>query len=89
MDVVARLVKAFGHFWWDFLIGDTPEIFVAALIMVGAAFALSSFRVAATICLPLLCGSFLIASTLRGHRRAVAQARSRSSAEAGADTPTG
>ncbi len=31
-----RLVKAFGRFWWDFLVGDTPEITVAVVIIVGA-----------------------------------------------------
>ena len=24
-----RVIKGFGMFWWDFLVGDTPEIFVA------------------------------------------------------------
>lgn len=32
----ARLVKGFGRFWWDFLIGDTPEITVAVVGLVGA-----------------------------------------------------
>lgn len=30
-----RLVKSFGQFWWDFLVGDTPEITVAVLLIVG------------------------------------------------------
>jgi hypothetical protein len=32
----ARLLKGFGRFWWDFLVGDTPEITVAVLVIVGA-----------------------------------------------------
>jgi hypothetical protein len=33
-----RYVRAFGHFWYDFLIGDRPELFVgpiAALALVA------------------------------------------------------
>lgn len=33
--LVVRLVKGFGMFWWDFLVGDTPELFVAALVIIG------------------------------------------------------
>ncbi|HEV2427844.1 MAG TPA: hypothetical protein VGS61_06465 [Acidimicrobiales bacterium] len=32
---VARLVRGFGRFWWDFLVGDTPEITVAVVVIVG------------------------------------------------------
>jgi hypothetical protein len=31
-----RLLKGFGRFWWDFLVGDTPEITVAVLVILGA-----------------------------------------------------
>jgi hypothetical protein len=31
-----RLARGFGRFWWDFLVGDTPEITVAVVIIVGA-----------------------------------------------------
>jgi hypothetical protein len=34
--LVLRLVKGFAMFWWDFLVGDTPELFVAALVIIGA-----------------------------------------------------
>ena len=36
-----RFLKAFGRFWWDFLVGDTPEIFVGALATMALVFALS------------------------------------------------
>ncbi|MDE3007596.1 MAG: hypothetical protein KGJ10_08330 [Acidobacteriota bacterium] len=26
-----RIVVGFGRFWWDFLVGDTPELFVAVV----------------------------------------------------------
>jgi hypothetical protein len=35
--LVVRLLKGFGMFWWDFLVGDTPELFVAALVIIGVA----------------------------------------------------
>ena len=37
---VARMVAAFGRFWWDFLIGDTPEFAVATGILIGVAYLL-------------------------------------------------
>jgi hypothetical protein len=30
-----RVVVAFGAFWWDFLVGDTPELFVVAVFIVA------------------------------------------------------
>jgi hypothetical protein len=30
-----RALKAFGRFWWEFLVGDTPEITVAVMLVVG------------------------------------------------------
>lgn len=35
MTVLRRLVVGFGRFWWDFFVGDTPEIFVAAVVLLG------------------------------------------------------
>ena len=32
-----RWVAAFGRFWWGFLVGDTPELLVGAVIVVAAA----------------------------------------------------
>ena len=26
---------AFGRFWWDFLVGDTPELLIGVLIALG------------------------------------------------------
>lgn len=33
--LVLRLLKGFGMFWWDFLVGDTPELFAAALVIIA------------------------------------------------------
>jgi hypothetical protein len=55
--VVTRLLKGFGRFWWDFLVGDTPELFIAALVIIGVTALVSErghFNVAATVVLPVL-----------------------------------
>jgi hypothetical protein len=65
---IIKAIKAFGHFWWDFLIGDTPELAVATLAIVGLAFVLSHHKLLGAILLPLAAALFLLASTLRGRR---------------------
>ena len=35
-SAVTRALAAFGRFWWEFLIGDTPELFVGAVAIIGA-----------------------------------------------------
>jgi hypothetical protein len=77
-------VRAFGHFWWDFLIGDTPEFAVTTGVIIALAFLLDHRRLAATIVLPLLTAAFLLASTYRGRRRASTPAERR-----GAPPPPG
>ena len=32
---VRRYLVAFGHFWWEFLVGDTPELLVGVVLAVG------------------------------------------------------
>ncbi len=34
---LASALRAFGAFWLDFLVGDTPELLFGALIVIGAA----------------------------------------------------
>ena len=70
MTAIARVVRAFGHFWWDFLVGDTPELAVATGAIVGLAFLLAGQRVVGAILLPLVTAAFLFVSTYRGRRRA-------------------
>jgi hypothetical protein len=69
MGAVKRGFKAFGHFWWDFLIGDTPELALATGVIVGVAFLLAGSRWAGAIILPLMATGFLFLSVLRGRRR--------------------
>lgn len=55
--LVVRLLKGFAMFWWDFLVGDTPELFVAALVIIGAVSLVSErwhANTVAVIALPVL-----------------------------------
>jgi hypothetical protein len=51
-----RLLKGFGMFWWDFLVGDTPELFIAALLIIGVIAGLrgAGYNTAAVVALPVL-----------------------------------
>lgn len=69
--LVLRLLVGFARFWWDFLIGDTPELFVAALTVIGVIALLSEaagVNVAAIIALPLLVVASLGISLYRAQR---------------------
>lgn len=68
-----RLLKGFAQFWWDFLIGDTPELFVAALVIIATGALLSvagHFNVAAVIALPVLVVVTLTITVGRAQRAA-------------------
>jgi hypothetical protein len=32
-----RWAGAFGRFWWDFLVGETPELFVGTVLILAVA----------------------------------------------------
>jgi hypothetical protein len=70
MDLPLRWLRAFGRFWWDFLVGDTPELFVAVLVIVGitALLAADVSTVAAWVTMPILVIAALTISVLRGRR---------------------
>ena len=68
--VGTRALRAFGHFWWDFLVGDTPELALAIAAIVGLAFLLDGQHWVGAIVLPLVAAAFLFLSTYRGRRRA-------------------
>ena len=72
-SLAIRLLKGFGQFWWDFLIGDTPELFVAAMVIIGAVALLSEaghFNTAAVVVLPILAVLSLGISVARAVRNA-------------------
>lgn len=64
---VLRYLSAFGKFWWEFLIGDTPELFVGMLVVLGIAAGLASLGgVAAVVVVPLAVIALLVLSVVRG-----------------------
>lgn len=68
----ARVLRAIGRFWWDFLVGDTPELFVAALVTLGAVALLSDAahqHAVAAVALVVLAVGSLSASVARARRR--------------------
>ena len=80
VTVLRRSLRAFGDFWWDFLIGDSPEFVLATGVIIALAFLLDEGRLVATIVLPLVAAAFLLASTYRGRKRATHGASGRTPA---------
>ncbi len=69
---VVGWVVAFGRFWWDFLVGDTPELFVGAVVAVGITALLCvrpGLRTAAAFVLPVLVACVLGLSVWRAARK--------------------
>lgn len=66
MSAVARGLRAFGRFWLDFLVGDTPELFVATLVVVGAALALASLHLLSIVVVPGVAIVAVVWSAARG-----------------------
>ncbi|HET9060192.1 MAG TPA: hypothetical protein VFN61_09750 [Acidimicrobiales bacterium] len=66
-----RMAKAFAMFWWDFLVGDTPEFFVGVLVIVGIVLLLvraASLNSAAVVVFPGLVVVLLAGSALQARR---------------------
>jgi hypothetical protein len=66
-----RLLVGFGRFWWDFLVGDTPELLVGAvgvLTLIGVIGLDHALRGAAAVLLPLLVAAVLGVSVWRAVR---------------------
>lgn len=68
-----RAALATGRFLWSFVIDDTPEVLVAAVVIVGAALALRHWRAVAVAALPLLTVAGLGLGVWRGYRRRVGE----------------
>jgi hypothetical protein len=68
--VLTRASRAFGRFWLDFLVGDTPELFVVTLVIVAISFGLATVpRAVAVVVVPLLAFSAVVVSAARGRTR--------------------
>jgi hypothetical protein len=69
MRTIARWARACGSFWWDFLVGDTPELLLATVAIVVAALLLGRYHIAGYLLLPALAIVCLVASAYRGRRQ--------------------
>jgi hypothetical protein len=59
---------AFGKFWWDFLVGDTPELLIGVLVAIGVVALLvraASLNAVAVVTFPGLVIVLLAASLSR------------------------
>ena len=64
-----RLLSAFGRFWWEFIVGDTPELAVGVALIVVAAWGLAAASVPiGAALLPVALLLLLTASVWRGRR---------------------
>jgi len=69
--LLERWLRAFGAFWWDFLVGDTPELLAGALVAIGVLALLvkaASLSSAAVVAFPVLVAALLAASVARERR---------------------
>jgi hypothetical protein len=64
VKTIARGLRAFGSFWWDFLIGDSPGIFVAVIAIVAVALLLRGHSSVAVVVLPLMAIATLLTTVL-------------------------
>ncbi len=67
-----RLLRGFGRFWWDLLVGDTPELFVAVVLIVAAVAVVARaghLNALAVVSLPVLAVAALGVSIARAARR--------------------
>jgi hypothetical protein len=84
--MIGRALRTFGRFWWEFLVGDTPELLGAAAAVVALAVLLRHQRDVAYVVLPITAIAFLVASTVRGAERPSEQKGTMPSTDA-ADQP--
>ncbi|HEY5437464.1 MAG TPA: hypothetical protein VIJ99_01025 [Acidimicrobiales bacterium] len=69
---LGRVVKGLGMFWWDFLVGDTPEITVMVLFLLGVVALLSDVahvNTLACVALPVFAIAGLVLSVGRARHR--------------------
>jgi len=69
MGSLKRALSAFGRFWWEFLIGENPDAFVGAVVIIGVALLLRHERPFALAAIPILAIGFLLGSAYRGRMR--------------------
>ena len=65
-----RSVRAFAHFWYDFIIGDDWTVAAGIVLALAATAVLAHTHVPAWWLLPLAALALLAASLIRGQRGA-------------------
>jgi hypothetical protein len=71
LHLARRLLVGFGRFWWEFLIGDTPELFLGVVAVLGLVALLCldhRLRTLAAVILPFLVVAVLGASVWKARR---------------------
>jgi hypothetical protein len=69
--LIERWLVAFGKFWWDFLVGDTPELLIGVLVAIGVVALLvraASLNSVAVVSFPALVIVLLAASLSRARQ---------------------
>jgi hypothetical protein len=69
MKAIARGVRSFGRFWWEFLVGDSPVIFFAVLAIVAVALLLRHHSSVAVVVLPLMAIATLVTTVMVGRNK--------------------
>ena len=70
-SLLRRGLVAFGKFWWDFLVGDTPELLIGVLVAIGVMALLvraASLNSVAVVSFPALVIVLLAASLSRARQ---------------------
>jgi hypothetical protein len=68
MTRIGRAARSFGKFWWDFLVGDAPEIASVVVAIVIAALLLRHHHLIAVVVLPIMAVAGLVLSVLHGRK---------------------
>ena len=68
LPLVVRLLRGFAMFWWDFLVGDTPELFLAVVLTIGVV-ALLSLRGHFNVASALLLSALAVAASRAARRK--------------------
>ena len=74
MRPIRRGLTAFGRFWWEFLVGDTPELLAATAVVIAVALVFGHHRTAGFVVVPVITSAALALSILRARRLASQEA---------------
>jgi hydrogenase/urease accessory protein HupE len=64
-----RRLRAFGRFWWDFVVGDDPLTAAGIVVAIGLTAALEAAGISAWWLMPLAVAAVLAVSLRREARR--------------------